>query len=84
MIRYGNVSDDYIVYDHSKQARLGIYYYETGAYPRKSSVIYDRANASITTLTLDEIDPSVYGKTRVFPRQRHNAGSRRRHKKDHA
>lgn len=66
MIRYGNVSDDYIVYDHSKQARLGIYYYETGAYPRKSSVIYDRANASVTTLTLDEIDPSVYGKTRVF------------------
>ena len=32
MIRYGNVSDDCIVYDHSGQSRLGIYYYETGAY----------------------------------------------------
>ena len=65
-IRYGNVSDDYIVYDHSPSGRLGIYYYETGAYPRKSSVIYDRAGSSVTTLTIDEVDPSVYEKTSVF------------------
>ena len=28
-IRYGNVSDDYIVYDDSPSKRLGIYYYES-------------------------------------------------------
>lgn len=65
-IRYGNVSDDHVVYDSSKSARLGIYYYESGAYPRKSSVVYDRANSSFTTLSLDEIDPSIYEKTSVF------------------
>lgn len=66
MIRYGNVSDDCIIYDYSNEARLGIYYYETGAYPRKSSVIYDRTNSSITTLKFDEIDPSIYSKASIF------------------
>lgn len=66
MIRYSNVSDDLIVYDHSPSARLGIYYYETGAYPRKSSVVYDRANSSMTTLKADEIEPSVFSSTSVF------------------
>lgn len=65
-IRYGNVSDDYIVYDTSPAKRLGLYYYESGAYPRKSSVIYDRSASSMSTLTIDEIDPSIYDKTRVF------------------
>ncbi len=65
-IRYGNVSDDYVVYDTSEEKRLGIYYYESGAYPRKSSVIYDRADSSMTTLTLEEIDPDIYDKAGVF------------------
>ena len=37
-IRYGNVSDDYIIYDHSPQKRLGVYYYESGAYPEQIQV----------------------------------------------
>jgi len=65
-IRYGNVSDDYVIYDQSDTKRLGIYYYESGAYPRKSSVVYDRANSSVTTLSLDEINPKVYDETRLF------------------
>ena len=65
-IRYGNVSDDYVVFDDTPEKRLGIYYYESGAYPRKSSVIYDRAHASITTLKLSELDERMYGKTSVF------------------
>ena len=59
-IRYGDVSDDYIVYDDSPTKRLGIYYSETGAYPRKSAVIYDRAGSSATTLTIDEIPADIY------------------------
>lgn len=66
MIRYGGVSDDLIVYDHSPEKRLGIYYYEMGAYPRKSSVVYDRANSSMTTLKIDEIPESVFSETAVF------------------
>ena len=65
-IRYGDVSDDYIVYDDSPTKRLGIYYSETGAYPRKSAVIYDRAGSSATTLTIDEIPADIYEKTKIF------------------
>ena len=34
-VRFIGVSDDFLSYDDSKDARLGIYYYENGAYPRK-------------------------------------------------
>ena len=33
-IRFCGVSDDYLVYDDSEDARLGIYYYENGALSR--------------------------------------------------
>ena len=65
-IRYGNVSDDYVILDESPEKRLGIYYYESGAYPRKSSVVYDRAHSSMTTLRPDEIPDDIYDKTRLF------------------
>lgn len=65
-IRFTGVSDDYIIYDQSRQARLGIYYYEGGAAPRKSVVVYDRGNSSFSTLNVNEIDPSAFKKTKVF------------------
>ncbi len=65
-VRYGNVSDDYLIYDTSPQRRLGLYYYESGVYPRKSSVIYDRADSSVCSLKIDEIPDSVYSKTKIF------------------
>ncbi len=46
--------------------RLGVYYYESGAYPRKSSVIYDRANSSFCSLSLDELPEDIYAKTKIF------------------
>ena len=66
-IRYTGVSDDFLVMDESHDARLGVYYYEMGAYPRKPSVLYDRARSSFTTLTAEELlryDPCH--STRVF------------------
>ncbi|MBQ7975042.1 MAG: sugar kinase [Clostridia bacterium] len=65
-IRYGNVSDDYVLFDKSQSKRLGIYYYESGAYPRKSSVLYDRAFSSMSSLKLNEIPESVFLQTRIF------------------
>lgn len=65
-IRFSDVSDDYIVYDSSPQARLGIYYYEGGAAPRKPTVVYDRSNSSLTTLKLEEVSAEVYQKTAAF------------------
>lgn len=65
-IRFYGVSDDYLIYDRSDKRRIGIYYYESGAYPRKPSVTYDRAYASINSIGIDEIDPKIYSDTRVF------------------
>lgn len=65
-IRFSDVSDDYIIYDTSPQARLGIYYYESGAAPRKPTVVYDRCNSSVTALRLEEVPAEVYQKTAAF------------------
>ncbi|MBQ8526683.1 MAG: sugar kinase [Clostridia bacterium] len=65
-IRYGTVSDDYVVWDDSPEKRLGIYYYESGVYPRKSAVVYDRAASSVCSLRITEIPDEVYQKTRIF------------------
>ncbi|MBQ6998641.1 MAG: sugar kinase [Clostridia bacterium] len=65
-IRYGTVSDDYVVWDNTDTKRLGIYFYESGVYPRKSAVVYDRANASVCSLKLSEIPDDIYSKTRMF------------------
>ena len=65
-IRFLGVSDDYLVYDDSYEARLGVYYYENGAYPRKPSIVYDRKNSSINRITLDEIPETIYTDTRIF------------------
>ena len=38
-IRFCGVSDDYLVYDDTEDARLGIYYYDNDAYTRKLGVV---------------------------------------------
>lgn len=65
-IRFEGVSDDCLIYDRSPEARLGIYYYEYGAAPRKPSVVYDRRNSSFTAISMDEIPQDVFYKTRLF------------------
>ena len=65
-IRFCGVSDDYLVYDKSSDARLGLYYYENGAYPRKPGVVYDRQNSSMTKLDINEFDDSLYSSARCF------------------
>lgn len=39
----------------SPEGRLGTYYLETGDEPRGNSVIYDRADAAVTSATVDEL-----------------------------
>lgn len=65
-IKAGAVGDELLVYDASPARRLGIYYSEIGAYPRKSSVVYDRAGSSVCSLDISEISESVYADTRLF------------------
>lgn len=65
-IRFRGVSDDFIIFDETPGSRLGVYYYEGGSYPKKPTVVYDRAGSAFTTMSLDEIPQGAYASTRVF------------------
>lgn len=65
-VRFCGVSDDYLVYDKSKDARLGIYYYEYGAHPRKPNVVYDRKNTAFTQISIDDFPEEMFTSTRCF------------------
>ncbi len=65
-IRFVGVSDDFLIYDDSPEARLGLYYYEMGAAPRKPTIVYDRRSSSVTRITLDEIPKDIYTSARMF------------------
>ncbi len=65
-IRYSGTSDDFVTYDDTPSKRLGIYYYECGAYPRLSAVSYDRANSSFTTFKKEELPERAYSSTKIF------------------
>lgn len=65
-LRSYGVSDDYVLSDEGKHARLGLYYYESGVFPRKPQVIYDRANSSFTTITPQELPQDICHKANLF------------------
>lgn len=65
-IRFCGVSDDYLVYDKGRDARLGLYFYENGAYPRKPEVVYDRQNSSMSKIRVDEFEDGIFASTRCF------------------
>lgn len=65
-IRFVGVSDDFLIYDSSPEARLGLYYYEMGAAPRKPTIVYDRKESSVTKIKLEEIPESVYTSAKMF------------------
>lgn len=65
-VRFCGVSDDYLVYDESKDARLGVYYYENGAYPRKPGIVYDRMHTSINKIKMEDFKLSLFESTRCF------------------
>lgn len=65
-VRYSGISDDYIIYDSSSKKRLGLYYYESGAYPRVPTVVYDRAGSSFSAFCANELPNDVYTSAKVF------------------
>lgn len=65
-VRLSGVSDDYLVYDSDSDARLGVYYYENGAYPRKPRIVYDRKNASMNKISVEDYDERLHGAARCF------------------
>ncbi|WP_144906521.1 bifunctional 2-dehydro-3-deoxygluconokinase/2-dehydro-3-deoxygalactonokinase [Halobellus captivus] len=55
-----------IAWDESPAARLGTYYLEYGGEPRGTDVIYDRADASVTTATPSELPGGSFEDARLF------------------
>ncbi len=55
-----------VVWDRRDEARQGAYYLEYGSAPRGTSVIYDRANASVTTATAAELPTGTIREADVF------------------
>lgn len=66
IIDSNGVSDEFVVYDESKNKRLAIYYYEYGSSPRKPNVTYDRQNSSFQSFKADEVKSSVYNRAEIF------------------
>ena len=65
-VRFAGVSDDYLVYDSTRDARLGVYYYENGAYPRKPGVVYDRFHTSVNKIDIQEFPEEMYSSAYAF------------------
>lgn len=65
-LRSYGVSDDLLVYDNSPDSRIGIYYSEGGAYPRKPSVVYDRKNSSFCSLKSEDICSKMFTSSEIF------------------
>lgn len=65
-VRFVGVSDDFIAYDNDKDARLGLYFYENGAYPRKPKIVYDRMHSSMYKIDINEFPDEMYESTRCF------------------
>lgn len=65
-VRSYGISDDYFVYDDSADARMGLYYYESGAHPRKPKVIYDRKNSSFLDIGPEEFPETMYSAATCF------------------
>ncbi len=62
-IRRNGVDTDYLAGDDSADSRLGIYYYEYGADPRKPQVVYDRKYSSVNKLSLEDFPEEMSKRT---------------------
>ncbi len=60
------VSDEFIVRDASKEARVGLYYYEQASAPRKPQVVYDRKNSSFCNFHISELPEEMFDMCKCF------------------
>ena len=65
-IRSYGVSDDFIINDDDPNARLGVYYYESGVYPRKPQINYDRNFSSFQSVIVSDFPEDLFNKTEIF------------------
>lgn len=65
-MRRMGVGSELLSFDSDKDARLGVYYSEGGAAPRKPKVVYDRNHSSAVKLNPDSLPQSIATDTKIF------------------
>lgn len=65
-LSFSGVDTTFVKEDLETDARLGLYYYETGANPRKPRVVYDRRGSSVYKLSPDEFPEEMYSSATCF------------------
>jgi len=63
-LRMAGVDTSFVKY--SKNGRMGLYFVEFGANPRRTTVIYDRKDSSISLMEEDDLDFSSILKAKAF------------------
>lgn len=63
---FSGVDAEYVAKDKSDDARIGIYYFEYGANPRKPGVVYDRKYSSVNHIDINDFPEEMYESTRCF------------------
>lgn len=63
-LRTAGVDTSFVAY--SPKGRMGLYFVEFGANPRRTTVLYDRKDSSISLMEQDDLDFSSILKTRAF------------------
>lgn len=56
----------YLEADLAKDARTGLYFYESGSSPRKPTVVYDRKNSSFTEFSVQSVPKQAFESTKLF------------------
>lgn len=65
-IKYCGVNEELISFDNLSNARLGTYFFESGAYPRKPGTIYDRQNSSFNQISIYDFNKEIFSSTKIF------------------
>lgn len=65
-LRRMGVGETLVSFDSSDDARLGLYFYEDGAAPRRAKVVYDRLRSSFTRTDVSKIPQKAFSGTRLF------------------
>jgi len=65
-IRRWGVDTSRMIWDETPDSRAGLYFLDFGAAPRGIDVYYDRKDATITRIALDEIEPDTIAQARLL------------------
>ena len=64
-LRRWRVDTSAVLWDHSPEARAGLYFLDFGTSPRGTDVLYDRAHSSVSHLQITDLDKLLFERSRL-------------------